>query len=53
MREMMQMDGMGMGGIGMMLVMALFWVLVIAGVVWLIWRLFRGRSSSGGGGDTT
>lgn len=40
----MQMDGMGSWGIGMLLVMLLFWLLVIAGVVWLIRWLFRGRS---------
>ena len=46
--DMMQMDGMGSG---MMMVMVLFWVLVIAALIWLVWWALRGRSASRPRGD--
>lgn len=45
MMDMMQMNGMGGGT--MMIVWILLWVLLIAGAVWLVWQLVRGRT----GGD--
>ncbi len=42
----------GFGGAGMLfggLMMLAFWVLIIAGAVWLVWTLARGSTNAPGG----